>query len=118
MRLEPAGAAVVMSHNRDDDRRFLRGLLASDVGYIGVLGPRRRTDALLQELAEAGYEPPADRLAVLHAPVGLDLGGEGPAEIALAVVAEVRAALSGRAGGSLRDKPGPIHRREPAGAGA
>jgi xanthine dehydrogenase accessory factor len=114
--LDPAGAAVVMSHNRDDDRRFLRSLLASPIGYVGVLGPRRRTDALLRELADGGFEPPADRLAGLYAPVGLDLGGDTPAEIALAILAEVRAALAGRDGLSLRDKPGPIHRGEPAGA--
>ena len=110
--LESGGAAVVMSHNQDDDRRFLRSLLASPVGYVGVLGPRRRTDALLRDLADAGFTPTPEQLARLHAPVGLDLGADTPAEIALAIVAEVRAALAGRAAGFLRDKPGPIHRRE------
>lgn len=109
--LSADGAAVVMSHNYEDDRRFLRALLASPVGYVGVLGPRRRTDALLGDLAAEGFHPTPDRLARLHAPVGLDLGAETPAEIALAVVAEVRAALNDRAGGFLRDNPGPLHDR-------
>ncbi len=110
-RLEPGGAAVVMSHNQGDDRRFLRGLLDSPVGYVGVLGPRRRTDALLGELAADGYTPTPDRLARLYAPVGLDLGADTPAEIALAIVAESRAALSGRDAKPLRHRSGPIHCR-------
>ncbi len=109
--LELGGAAVVMSHNQGDDRRFLRGLLDSPVGYVGVLGPRRRTDALLGELAADGFTPTPDRLARLYAPVGLDLGADTPAEIALAIVAEARAALAGRDAGSLRHRTGPIHSR-------
>lgn len=48
----------------------------------------------------------------LHAPVGLDVGAEGPEEIALSIVSEIQAALAGRAGGPLRDRAGPLH--EPA----
>lgn len=109
--LEPGGAAVLMTHNYEDDRRLLPALLASPLGYVGALGPRRRTESLLADLAATGFAPTPAQLARLHAPVGLDVGAETPEEIALAVVAEVRAATAGRRGGMLRDRPGPIHDR-------
>lgn len=80
-------AVVVMNHNVARDVVSLGAALASKAAYIGVLGPRRRTDALLAELGHSG----ADHR--LHAPVGLALGAESPAEIALSIVAEVQAVL-------------------------
>ncbi len=111
--VEPGGAAVLVTHNYDDDKRLLRALLPSPLAYLGALGPRRRTDRLLADLAAGMYTPTAAELEKLHAPVGLDVGAETPAEIALAVVAEVRAASAGRRGGMLRHRPGPIHGRTP-----
>jgi xanthine/CO dehydrogenase XdhC/CoxF family maturation factor len=64
-------------------------------------------------LAEIG-ETELDHLDRLFAPVGLDVGADAPEEIAAAVVAQVVAVFADRAGGHLRDRPGPIHRREPA----
>jgi xanthine/CO dehydrogenase XdhC/CoxF family maturation factor len=110
-KLEPGSAAVVMSHNYEDDRKLLRAILPSPVGYIGALGPRRRATSLLEDLSGDGFVPTATQLARLHAPVGLDLGSETPEEIALAVVAEAKAALAGRAGGPLRDRVGHLHTR-------
>ncbi len=109
----PRAAAVVMTHNLAEDEQFLGLLIPSGVGYIGMLGPSHRAARLLETLGPLG---PSDR-ARLHAPVGLDLGAETPAEIALAIIAEIRAALAGRAGGRLRDRPGSIHDR-PASASA
>jgi xanthine dehydrogenase accessory factor len=88
LELRPHAAAVVMSHNVERDRAALEVLVRSQVGYIGVLGPRQRTDRLLGQLGRA---PSADALARIHAPIGLDIGAEGPHQIALAIGAEVQA---------------------------
>jgi xanthine/CO dehydrogenase XdhC/CoxF family maturation factor len=80
-------AVIVMNHNVTRDVASLGAALASKATYIGVLGPRRRTDALLAELGAAGIDHR------LHAPVGLALGAETPAEIALSILAEVQAVL-------------------------
>ena len=104
---EPGGAAVVMTHDYTDDQCFLELLLSLPLFYIGILGSRRRTAGLLRDLAAGGLRRRDE--ARLYGPVGLDIGAETPAEIALAVVAEVQAVLAGRAAGFLRDLPGPIH---------
>ena len=101
--------ALVMSHNYLRDRDYLKSFLASEVAYIGMLGPRARLDRLLDDLAGEGIRPRNDRLAATHGPAGLDLGGEGPEEIAVAIVAEIMAVSRGRAGGFLRGRPGSIH---------
>lgn len=102
---------VVMSHNFLRDKDYLRALLDSPARYIGMLGPAARTQRLLIELAGEGVAiDDADRER-LHGPAGLDLGSEGPEEIAQAIVAEIIAARRGRGGGFLKDRPGPIHDR-------
>lgn len=109
----PEGAAcVVMTHHFLHDVEILKHLLPSRAAYIGVLGPRRRTDELLQgvkkAMLSAPFSPTAQQLERLFAPVGLDLGAETPEEIALSVVAEVQAIKRGKSGGSLRER-GSIH---------
>jgi xanthine/CO dehydrogenase XdhC/CoxF family maturation factor len=86
--------AVVMSHDREVDRRALEMLIASRARYIGVLGPRRRTDRLLAELARTGVDMAA-AAPRLHAPVGLAIGAETPDEIALSIVAQAQAVAAG-----------------------
>ena len=106
---QPIAAVVVMSHDYVRDGEFLASFLGRGIPYVGVLGPRERTDRLLAELGTDG--PPltdADRTA-LHAPAGLDLGADGSDEVALAILAEILATLRGGTGAALRDRPGPIH---------
>lgn len=115
--VEPAGAAeavgagewtavVTMSHDYLRDAAFLGGFLGRGVPYLGVLGPRDRTDRLIAELET----PPTDAdLAALHAPAGLDIGADGAEEVAAAIVGEILAVIRGRSGTPLRDRPGPIH---------
>lgn len=92
--LQDFDAAIVMSHHLVADGRYLAALADSDVRYVGLLGPAARRERLFAELG-----PHADRLrARLRAPVGLDLGGRSPEEIALSIVAEVQAVLHGRQG--------------------
>jgi len=97
--------AVVMNHNFADDQAYLRALLKTPVSYIGVLGPRQRTDRMLRNLAAQG---PVDEGRV-YGPVGLDIGTDGAEQVAVAVIAEVLAVRSGRRARSLRERLAPIH---------
>lgn len=99
---DPRTAAVVMTHSYDKDREILEALLPGPAFYVGLLGPKRRSKRMLEGMS--GAESPR-----LYAPAGLDLGGETPAEIALAIVSEIRAVHTGRAAISLRDRAGSIH---------
>lgn len=103
--------AVVMTHNFLRDKEYLRALLASPVPYIGMLGPSARTERLLMELREEGVEVTEADRARIHGPAGLDLGAEGPEEIAGSIFAEIVAVKRRRGGGFLKDRPGPIHER-------
>ena len=100
--------AVVMTHNFLRDKGYVRSLLGSPAAYIGMLGPGARTERLLMELGDEGIEIERARI---HGPAGLDLGGEGPEEIAQAIVAEIVAVKRNREGGFLRERRGPIHDR-------
>lgn len=113
LEISPRAACVVMTHNFLHDLEILRAVLPSPARYVGVLGPRSRTEALLAALPRngvlPGVTPTADQLDRLHAPIGLDIGAETPEEIALAILAEIRAVCSGRSGGFLRARAGRIH---------
>lgn len=109
--ITPRTLTLLMTHNYSHDLELLRFLLASPARYIGVMGPRKRTERMLSEL-EAGEDmfcmEEAD-LARLYSPAGLDIGANAPAEIALSIIAEMRAALDGRRGQMLRERRGSIH---------
>ena len=100
--IEPNSAAIVMTHSFLHDQFVLRHILPIGLDYIGILGPYQRTQRLLGDLDERPVSAP-------FAPVGLDLGAETPEEIALSIVAEIQATRSGRGGGHLSFRSGPIH---------
>lgn len=102
-------SVVVMTHRYREDVVLLRGLLAREPAYLGVLGPRTRTDRLLNDLAAAGDVPSPAARAALHAPVGLDLGATTPEAIALSILAELQGCLANRPPINLRDRMAPIH---------
>jgi xanthine/CO dehydrogenase XdhC/CoxF family maturation factor len=104
---------VVMTHNFLRDKEYVRSLATSTARFVELLGPRVRTERLFQELRNEGVElADAERF---RTPAGLDLGAEGPEEIATAICAEIVAVKRGRGAGFLKDRPGPIHeRRAPA----
>lgn len=102
---------VIMSHNLLDDRLALESLLETSVPYVGVMGPRERFERLCEQLREDGVELTAADTERIATPVGLDLGGGEPVQIAMSIVAEVLAASNGRTGGRLCDRAGPIHDR-------
>ena len=99
-------AVVVMSHDYLRDAAFLGSFLGRGVPYLGVLGPRDRTERLLAELPA---EPTDADATALHAPAGLDIGADGSEQVATAIVAEILAVVHGRSGGHLRSRAGPIH---------
>jgi xanthine/CO dehydrogenase XdhC/CoxF family maturation factor len=101
--ITPRSITLLMSHNYSHDLEILGFLLRSPARYIGVMGPRQRTERMLGDLGVS--RAAADRL---HAPAGLDIGANGPREIALSIIAEMRAVLDGRCGGMLRERRGAI----------
>lgn len=102
-------AAVLLSHNYGYDKAILEGLLATEVAYIGILGPRKRFERLVDELGTDLAQHDG-----VHAPIGLDIGAQTPFEIAIAIVAEIQAKFTQREGGFLRLRVGSIHHRKPA----
>ena len=105
----PESVVLVMTHHYLHDKALLGWLLRTPARYLGVLGPKRRTEDLLRDLRGEGLAVSDEALERVHGPAGLDLGADGPAEIALALLAEIQAVLAGRPGGPLRDRKGPIH---------
>jgi xanthine dehydrogenase accessory factor len=102
---------VAMTHNFLRDKSYLRGLLTTDARYVAMLGPAARTQRLLMELEEEGTPITEERRSRVHGPAGLDLGAEGPEEIAQAIIGEIVAVRRGRDGGFLKERPTPIHDR-------
>ena len=102
---------VVMTHNFLRDKAYLRGLLTTDARYVAMLGPAARTQRLLMELEEEGTPITDEGRSRIHGPAGLDLGAEGPEEIAQSIIGEIVAVRRGRDGGFLKERPTPIHDR-------
>jgi xanthine/CO dehydrogenase XdhC/CoxF family maturation factor len=102
-------AFVLMTHNYNYEIAFLKEVLPLQATYIGILGPRKKLERMLDELQEQGTLITERNFEAIHGPVGLDIGSESSEEIALAILAEIKAVLSGRNGHSLKFKPVPIH---------
>jgi xanthine/CO dehydrogenase XdhC/CoxF family maturation factor len=111
LELDENSVAVVMTHNYNRDREILRFLLNSKACYVGALGPRRRTEKLLEELKTHGTNFSVEQLEKLFAPVGLDIGANTPEAIGLSIVAEIQSVLSNREGGFLRRRKSSIYER-------
>jgi xanthine dehydrogenase accessory factor len=103
------GVAVVMTHHYVHDVPVLRSLLSRPLAYLGLLGPRKRAERILSDLTAAGVVVTAEQRNRLHAPVGLDLGADSPEQVALSILAEIQATLTGRNARSLRERTQPIH---------
>ncbi|MBK7932363.1 MAG: XdhC family protein [Pyrinomonadaceae bacterium] len=102
-------AIVIMTHNYARDRYILPPALNSDAFYIGALGPKRRTEQLLEEIG-GSFSP--EQLARLYAPAGLDIGADTPEGIALSIIGEIQTVLANRNGGHLRNRQGSIYDRK------
>ncbi len=110
--ITPFTACVLMSHNYEYDRDVLKKLIPSPSPYIGILGPRKRFDKMVEEFAEQGIRLSNDDLHRIHSPIGLDIGAETPDEIALSIVSEIQGKFANRSGGFLKYRNAPIHHRD------
>ena len=102
---------LLMTHNYNYDMAMLRQLLKKNVPYIGMLGTKKKRERMLNELKEEGTSFTDQQLSVLHSPVGLDLGAETSEEIALSILAEIKAMFAGKDVQSLRKINEVIHPR-------
>ena len=107
--LDAATLVIVMTHHYAHDVPLLRQLLPRPLAYLGLLGPRKRAERILDDLAAGGLPLTSEQRQRLHAPVGLDLGADNPEEVALAVLAEMKATLAGRDARPLKQRTQPIH---------
>jgi len=93
---------VLITENHATDEQALRAVMDTPAAYVGMIGSRRKAGTILEHLRADGV--PAERLAQVRAPIGLDLGGRKPAEIALAILAEIEMV---RHGGSSQPRSAP-----------
>ncbi len=103
---------VLMTHNYNYDLAMLRALMKTKTEYVGVLGPKKKLDRMLDEIQAGGMKLSNEQLGRIYGPVGLDIGAETPEEIALSVIAEIKTILAGKSGQPLRGKEDVIHPRE------
>ena len=101
-------AAILMSHSLQTDKKNLELLAKSNLKYIGLLGPKIRSLKMLDELKESGLDINPSQI---FGPTGLDIGAATPEEIALSIVAEIKAVFSDRKGGFLKERTLPINER-------
>jgi len=106
--ITPYTACVLMSHNYEYDRDVLKKLVNTKAPYIGIMGPRKRFDKMLDD----GVLLTGEQVNRVHSPIGLDIGAEAPDEIAVAIISEIQARFSNRDGGFLKNRNGAIHQRD------
>lgn len=112
MEFQARDVLVMMSHDLDRDKELLLNLAPQldQVAYLGILGPKKRFEKLLDHLQAHGQPLALDRV---HAPIGLDLGAEGPEEIALSILSEIIAFKNAKTPKYLKHKNSPIHASTP-----
>lgn len=105
-------AVVLMTHNYNYDVAALEQLVKTNCNYIGVLGPKKKLYKMFDELHEKGISITDKKINNIYGPVGLDIGAETSGEIALSVIAEIKAVFSNRNGASLKKRKVEIHERQ------
>lgn len=109
LKIDEQTVFVLMTHNYNYDMAIFRRLIQKKIMYLGMLGPRKRLKRMVDELNDEGIELTSALLAVIHSPVGLDIGAETSEEIAVSIVAEIKTMLAGRKGNPLKDRKEGIH---------
>ena len=104
LRITPQTAVIIVTRGHRHDLECLSQALDSSAGYIGMIGSRRKVAAVFTALTQVGVS--IEKLAAVHSPIGLDIGAETPAEIAVSIVAEVVAAFKGADARPLAAKGG------------
>lgn len=107
--LDPQTVFVLMTHNYNYDLALMPLIMAQDFSYLGVLGPKKKLERMFNELGDTGFFITEDMKTKVHGPVGLDIGAETAEEIALSIVAEIKAVMTDRSARFLKDKKAPIH---------
>ncbi|MFN5091242.1 MAG: XdhC family protein [Bacteroidota bacterium] len=102
---------VLMTHNYNYDYAILKALLDKNIPYIGALGPKKKLDNMITDLKAENIFLNERQKNILYGPVGLELGAETPAEIALSITAEIMSVMHNKKGGSLRNLLTEIHPR-------
>jgi xanthine/CO dehydrogenase XdhC/CoxF family maturation factor len=104
-------AVVLMTHNYNYDIAVLEQLIQSNCNYIGMLGPKKKLDNMFVELTGKGIRIEDETIHKIYGPVGLDIGAETSEEIAVSIIAEIKAVFSKRNGTSLKERNAEIHER-------
>jgi xanthine dehydrogenase accessory factor len=103
---------VMMTHNYNYDLALMEIILEKEFSYLGMLGPKKKLERMLAELAERGFVMNDVMLSKVHGPVGLDIGAETAEEIALAILAEIKTVMSDHSAKFLKNKKASIHDKE------
>ncbi len=102
-------AVILMTHSYVKDLQYLIALQKSRHAYMGILGPQKRREKLLNEFLEFCPEVTDAFFASMYGPAGLNIGAETPQEIALSILSEILAVINQKSPIFLRDKEGGIH---------
>ena len=109
IKIDPYTVALLMAHDYETDFKNMRNLLKTNIKYIGMLGPKKRTDKMFLKLLEEGNPVSDKNLARIATPVGLDIGATNPEEIAISIIAEIKTFFTGRTGQRLKFREGAIY---------
>ncbi len=101
--------AVSMCHDFESDYKNLLQLLNTNISYIGLLGPKKRTLKMYDRMQKEGIVWQISNEERIFSPVGLDIGASTPEEIALSICAEIRAFFAHRNGNNLKFRSKPIY---------
>ncbi|MBK9735243.1 MAG: XdhC family protein [Saprospiraceae bacterium] len=100
---------ILMTHNYNYDKALLYELCKKNVRYIAMLGPKKKLERMVLEFEEEGRPLTNDEISLVYSPAGLDIGAETSEEIALSILAEIKAIMSHKKGNHLRQKLNTIH---------
>jgi xanthine/CO dehydrogenase XdhC/CoxF family maturation factor len=110
-KIDERTAVILMSHDFKTDSVNLQNALKSSSFYIASLGPRKRYEKIRNLFKEQGHSLTKKDEERIHAPSGLEIGANTPEEIAMSIMSEILSVFSGKTGGMLKNKIGPIHHR-------
>jgi xanthine/CO dehydrogenase XdhC/CoxF family maturation factor len=112
IKIDHRTAFVLVTHNYNYDKAILKALLPLDIQYIGMLGPKKKLNRMIDDLKTDGITITDLMMKKVFGPTGLEIGAETPDEIALSILAEIQAVFQGKQGYSLRSMGETIHNRE------
>jgi xanthine/CO dehydrogenase XdhC/CoxF family maturation factor len=102
-------ALMFMTHSYVKDLKYLTAVIEKEVPYIGLLGPSKRREKLINEILERNEDLSDEFFDRLHGPAGINIGAETPQEIAISIIAEILTVIRGQKPVSLKNKTGGIH---------